>query len=515
MSDAFETHRLTLADISRLVRKYWLLVCTVFVTGTIAMWVSLSVFFTEMYETKTRLLVKVGRENVETPATVQNGSLFSQGVRVADINSEVQMLSSQQLVEAVVDRLGPDTFKSVLATPVYWYQYPKYLLKRTARAGKRLYKEVLYLANIKKRLGPREDAIVTVAGGIEIEPVRDSDILVVMVRMPSPQLAVDVSTVLLETYMQRRLAVRQAQAGSTFFDTRVEETRQRLEELQARRAEARDQWDITAVDDQRRTALEQLAEVEAQLVQNEAEIVLLATQRDLMTDRSAALPAMNPKEQVEAHNPAIQPIEERLAQLRVEEAKVLSRYQSGSETLEKVRSEIRSLEGAIRGVQPTIVSSVTSENNRLKQEFATGAEQQAIRVEGLQRRNQYLRRAAATLREEVRNLVDGGDDLALIEQEYARAQQDYSIYAKRLEEARMSEHLDAQRVANVTAVAPPETPLQPVYPNKLFLIEVAMAMSLLLGIGLSAVVETLDDRVVDERSVTAVGPLAYLGTVQL
>jgi hypothetical protein len=29
------------------------------------------------------------------------------------------------------------------------------------------------------------------------------------------------------------------------------------------------------------------------------------------------------------------------------------------------------------------------------------------------------------------------------------------------------------------------------------------------------VVETLDDRVVDERSVTAVGPLAYLGTVQL
>jgi len=87
------------------------------------------------------------------------------------------------------------------------------------------------------------------------------------------------------------------------------------------------------------------------------------------------------------------------------------------------------------------------------------------------------------------------------------------LYGKRLGEARMSEELDAQRLTNVAIVAPPETPIEPAYPRKLFIMGIAMAVSLVLGIALAALVETTDDRIVDERSVIQLGETAYLGQI--
>jgi len=347
MHDTFVQHTFSKTELRALARKYWLLVLTVFLVGTIAMWGSLSVFFTELYVTNTKLLVKVGRENVETPGTVRNGQVISQGVRVADINSEVQMLSSQAMIETVVDEFGPDKFKSLLVAPDSAWQYPKYLLKLAARQAKALYTETLIIANLKKRLTPRQEAILAVTYGVKVEPIRDSDILVLQVWMPTPQLAVDVSNALLEAYMVRRVQVRQPQAGSAFFEARLENAHERLVAVEAQRAEVRDKWQIASADEQRSASLKQLASLEAELVQNEAERAGLVRQRDLMVERAATMAPLNPKEQVEARNPSIAALEDRLAQLRVEAAKLGTRYQENSETVAKNKTEIASLETAI------------------------------------------------------------------------------------------------------------------------------------------------------------------------
>jgi uncharacterized protein involved in exopolysaccharide biosynthesis len=107
------------------------------------------------------------------------------------------------------------------------------------------------------------------------------------------------------------------------------------------------------------------------------------------------------------------------------------------------------------------------------------------------------------------------DALEMAERDYRLAEQEYLAYAKRLDEARMSEELDSRRVANVTIAAPPETPIKPMYPRRLFLMEIAMAVSLLVGIALAAFLETAEDRILDERAVLSLGNVAYLGTAAI
>lgn len=498
-----------------LSRRYWPLVLAVFLAGTVTMYGILQVFFTDIYETNTRLLVKVGRENVETPPTVRNGQVFSQGVREADITSEVQILSSQFLLERVVKILGPDKFKNVLLPPQSWTGYPKYIAKRVAREVKQAYKEVLIFLALDKRLTPEQEAVMRLVDGVKVEPVKDSDILVLKVRTPSPQLCVEVTNTLLTLYLQERITIRRTPAGSEFFAARVKEAAERLNRTQQTRAAVRKRWDLSVPEEQRSLYLKQLQTLETDLVQSEAELARLKRQRDLMAERAQTMPELVPKEQVEAPNPVIQSIKERVTELKLERAKVASRYQPDSQMMAKIDSEIGDLEAALSREQATIVNSKTSETNPARREFRTGMELQSVQMAGIEGKAAYLRGPKSDLSERLRNVDRGADEVETAEREYRRAEQDYLFYAKRLEEARMSEELDTERVANVAVAQGPETPILPVAPKKRFLMGIAMAVSLVLGLALAALVETTDDRIVDERGVLAFGDLAYVGAINL
>lgn len=508
-------HQLTKARLGELFHRYWLLVAVVFVTGTLAMYGILNVFFTDFYETSSRILVKVGRENVETPTTVQRGQVISQGVRVEDINSEVQILSSRALVDAVVDKLGPKAFESVLLPPASWTGYPRYWVKRFARAARQDWAEFLIQAGLEKRLDPRERAILAVSGGIKVAPIKDSDILELRVRMPGSKLCVEVAKALLDDYLQSRIVIRRASAGSEFFRQETAEARQHMDRLQAAREAIRTRWDLSAPEEQKSQYLKQLSGIENEVVQNEADIAKLRRQQDLMSTRLGSMPDMVHKEQVDSNNPSIQSIKERITALEVERSKTATRYQPDSEVIKKLDSEIADLQAALSREQPTIVSSVTSESNPLKREFHGNIEMQSVQIAGLETRDSALRKPADEIRGNLRSLDRGLDSLESAEREYKLAEQDYLLASKRFDEARMSEQLDAQRVANVSLVEPPVAPLKPVSPNRIFLMEIAMPVSLLLGIALAALAESLDDRISNERGILTVEDLAYLGTMDV
>jgi len=510
-----DEHNLSKARLRQLVRRYWLVVLTVFVAGTLAMYAILPIFFTDLYESTTELLVRVGRENAETPPTVQRGEVVSQGVRMADINSEVQILSSRALVETVVDRLGPDAFKSVLVKPDSWIGYPKYYVKLVMRELKSDYAEFLIAVGLQKRLTPREEAILRVADGIKVEPIRDSDILTLKVRMPSPKLCLDVSNVLLEDYLQRRIAIRRGSAGPDFFSAGLEEARTRLEKTSRHRAEVRDRYKITSPTEELTLDLKELSTLNTEILENEAEIAKLTGQHAVMVQSAEQMPDLVTKERVEANNPVLQTIKDRITTLEVDRAKIASHYQPGSELLRKVDEEIASLKADLARESATIVSTVTTESNPTKRDFHSNSELETVQLAGLRDRNRALRAPAAQLEKQLQDLETGNDELEAAEREYRLAEQDYLTFAKRYDESRMSEDLDARRIANVSVASPPDTPITPVYPRKMFLMEIGMGVALLLGLALAAFLEAMEDRILDERGLLTLGGVAYLGTVEV
>lgn len=508
-----EPQPLTWSEIKELFREYRMVILCVFLGGVLGTYAVLQVAFTELYETTAGVLVKTGRENVETPATVQNGQMLSQGVRDADINSEVQMLSSRALVEDVVDKLGPDAFKSVLRKPDSIFGYPKYALKWSARQVKNGYKELLILTALKKRLTPREEAIQAAGDGLKVAPVKESDTLTVTVRMPSPGLAVAFTNSLLDFYLKDRVAARANPGGISFFTGELNQKRELMRQAERAREAVRAEWGISSAAEQRSLRLKELSDIETEIAMNESEIARLRQQSGAMSAQIAQLPAMMRKEEVTAPNPSIQSIKDRLAALQVERAQLAARYQPGADPLQAVESEIASLESVLNRQQPTIVSENRAEANPTTWAFRQEIETENVKIAGLQARDQQLAVAAGQIRGVLRRLDRGGDVYEGAERDYRLAENNYVIYTNKQEQERISAALDARDVANVAVYARPSWPFEPVFPRKVFLVEIAIPLSLALAILVAALLNSLDDRIRTGRDLSQLEGVAFLGSV--
>jgi uncharacterized protein involved in exopolysaccharide biosynthesis len=508
---AHEQQSLAWADLFRLARKYYLLTVVVSLAVTIGAWITLQVFYTDEYETQTSVLVKIGRENAQIPASVQNGSLLTQGVRIQDINSEVQMLSANALVEKVVDRFGPEAFKSVLKQPESIWGYPKYYLKRTSRSVKRAYKEFLIAANIKKRLTDREDAIEVLAYGRKVEPVKESDVLTLKVRLPSAKLAMDCANALLQEYLNTRAQVRHTAAGTQFFDAELKKLQDNLDKLRADRAQVRRNWELSSPAEQRSNLLTELASIRERVDASDADINRLSRQRDIVSQKAGSTADMLTKEQVVALNPSIQSIKEQLTKLELERARVSERYGAQSTVLAKSDSEIASLRGLLAQESPTIVATTTTEANPLKKELVKDLENHEVQLAGLENEKTSLKEPEVRIKAELDRLNRGSDAFDAIEREYQIAEQFYLLDVKKLQEAKLNDELDEQRVENVSVIASPDQPIEPVYPPKPFIMAIAPAVGLLLGIAFSALLESMEDRIETAADVESIDGLNCLG----
>lgn len=515
LEQRFEQHSLSWADLFALVAKYRWVILTVFVAVTIGAWATLQVFFTDEFETKSNILVKIGRENAETPSSIQNGNLMTTGVRLQDINSEVQMLSSRALIENVVDQFGPDLFKSVLKQPDSIWGYPKFYLKTTARFVKRQYKEFLIAVSIKKRLTPREEAILVLQNGLKVEPIKESDVLTMKLRLPSARLAMECANALLQRYLTTRSNIRRTAAGADFFDAELNKDEAHLGTLRGDRERVRTKYGISSAVEQRTNLLKQYAALRERIDNTDASLQRVEHQREAVAVAASRGDDLLKKEQITAQNPSIQSIKERLTTLELERVRLAGRYSSDSEVLANSDKEITALRHLLSNESPTIISTVTSEANPLKRELHKDLENHDVELAGLRSERAQLEIPLRRIREELASLNVGGDAFETAEREYRLAEGFYVLHVRKMQEAKLNDELDQRRVANVSIIAPPDEPIEPIYPPKPFVMGIALPVGLLLGIAVSALLESMEDRILSEKDLDSIDGLEFMGTFNL
>jgi uncharacterized protein involved in exopolysaccharide biosynthesis len=338
----------------------------------------------------------------------------------------------------------------------------------------------------------------------------------VRLRLPDPDVSLRVLETLLQLYYEHRVQVR---GGNTevrkFFDAQVENYEQQLKDLGGVREQVRTRWNLSSVPDQRGLLLKRLHELASQIDANEAEKAMLRQQQQGMQARLKALPDELRSAQVVTPNPAMQSIKERITTLQLEHAKLSSRYDPQSQVMKNIDGELAALRSRLTQENPTLIGSITSEPNPLKQNFMQSIEQTEVKIAGLEASIKRLRSQTTAIEEQLKSLNAGEDQLEVIERERKIAEQNYFTYTKRREEARISEEFDRRRIANISILSPPVRPIEPVYPRKLFIMGLCLPVGLLFGIALALLLEYMNDAVSTPHDLAGLEGLAYLGTFRL
>ncbi len=460
-------------DLGRALSYHWLLIMLTGLGTVICTYLAFQ-FVPDQYVSTSRLLVKLGRENVELPATVDKGSLLSTGVRKEEINSEIQLIASRPLIEATVDRIGLAAFRSDPPPPVTWFQRLKAVIRSVVSEVRATVREWLILLNLRQRLAEREEVVLLLTKTLSVEREKDSDVIAISAKLPSGDLAMRVVSTVVEIYLERRVEMRRDRGMSDFFDDQLNVLRAQLADLDARKLRLRDTRNMSAVSEERVLLVSRLQGLYGQLADDERELLLLGAAPRAAASASAAALAVPL-----SSFPNLEQLRVKTTELRVRRTELLQKFKPDAEPVDRVSREIAEIERTL---------------------------QLAITTQQAQRRE-----LARTIEQRLLSLNGGEAALEVIERERQAATQNYQSYQRRREEARVSEALDVRRVSNIALLSPAERPIEPVGPRKLLIVALAFPFGLIAGLGIALLLEYLNQTIRDERDLAPGGRSLHLG----
>ena len=429
----------------------------------------------DIYESQARILVKLGRENMDAPATVTRSSVVASGIRKEEIFTNIILISSRPLIEQTLDEIGLDAFRPPEAPPTTLMGSVKRQIRNVIRSAREGVQELLIALNIEKRLTFRDRVILGLESLLIVERDKESDVILVRLRLPAPELAQRFLTVLVRRYRDMHVQVHSDSTSSDFFEKTSGSYLGRLGAYEADMAKLRSQYKISSINEERVRLLARVHELYAEIEADQRDLALLphAAEHEKPSER----------DELSDSNPSTTLIKDRITQQRMRRMEMLGQFQPGSEQVRNVDAEIAALESSFSGA--------------LKRRIAVKKEQ------------------AAAIEQRMSDINVAEDKIDTLERQRALAVQNYNDYAHRWEESRISDELDRRRVANVAVLGPPTLPLRPIAPARRLIMLLSIPAGLLLGIAATVILQALSDKIQRPSDLLGIDGLAFLGTFDL
>lgn len=479
--------------------------------GGVGLW---TLYGPKTYRSDAKLFVRLGRESVTLDPTATTGQVVSvTESRESEMNSIYEMLHNRALFEAVALEVGPEEIlglprhdgKTIVAVavadgadaaPAEASAAESTLGQQAAALGRRAVASLMSAARGAENATADallvDRAVRKLETSLHLAAVRKSSIISVSCDANSPQLAQRITQALIDRYLEQHARMNRIQGSHDFF---TEQTRFLSDDLRQREEELRDlknQLNIGSLDLQRELLLRRLGDTEIELRQTEAEIASTEAHVAALRERLTELPAMLVKEETTGHaNQAADEMRNQLYTLQLKEAELLTKYQEDYYLVQNIRRQIAEAK-AILDRESDPRTQVTRSTNRLHEELQLAmltAQSQLAREKA---KSQALGEQLAAGRKELETLNSNAVRLTELQRELELQDVKYRKYADNLEQARIDQALETNRISNINMVQPPTLALKPVKPKKLMNLALGLAMGVLGAVGLALVAEQLD-----------------------
>ncbi len=393
--------------------------------------------FGASYRAEVRILVRRGRSDPPAAAEQTAPPDFSRvEVTEEDLNSEVELLKDDDVLRQVVkstDLASHDW--------LHWLRPHEEPAASVERAARRLAKR------------------------LKVEPLKKTNLVAVSYEASDPQVAVRVLQSLSTAYLEKHTEVHRPAGELHFFDQQMAESQQQVEQAQQRLLDFTKSHDVIAAGQQRDLILRRIDDVEAAYKQTQVELSEATHRVQELEKEIIELPARTTTQVRTADNPELlRSLKTSLLDLQLKKIQLLMKFEPTHRLVQEVEEQIQETQSAIAAEKSTPVRDETTDKD-VDYEWAKGELERArVDVTGLLAREQKTGAQLAEYRTLARQLGTDAltqDDLTSAQQ---AAQENYLLYVKKREEARMGDALDRGGIVNVAIAEQPVAPALPVWP---------------------------------------------------
>jgi len=462
----------------------------VFVTVTLGTFLA-----AEVYRSDAKVLVRVGKESVSLDPTATTGPVITLGQqRENEIKSELEILNSQDLVEKVVDAMGPATFLRSAddmegqggASGQASWQASSVTgpIKRGLRAT---WASVTGLKEsiIPGTLTDRDKAVLAVTKGLEIDTLKNSNIITISFEAQSRKLAQETINKLIGFYLDKHINVHRTRGSYEFFNQQTDQLRNSLVQAEEDLREIKNNTGIASLNEQRLVLVKRIGDLEQELEGTESALAASKAKLQVLRKTLSGLPeTLVTQETVGTPNQGADLMRARLYDLQLKEQELLSRFTENSEQVQEVRRQIAEAQGLLDKEERTRTQTTRGLNEAHKQVKLALVTEEAT-FSSLEAKAREQRAQLSSNRGELKGVNDSEIRLTQAQREKDIQEANYRKYYEKLEQARIDNALEIEKISNITVVQPATYPAKPVRPRKALNLALGLFLGIFGGLGLA------------------------------
>jgi len=506
-----ESYQSLLHDATNALTRRWRLIAVVSLSMIFTVYLAL-LFISSKYEASAKLMVKLGRENTEVPLTVNRGMVNTIGVQKEEINTYISLLTSRGLAEAVVDRIGLERFLYEPPPPKTLFKAVKYYLKQVWKETNKALETVLDALGLKPKLSDREGVIKALSKNLTAVQDKDSNVILLTLRLSDPSLALDALNAALEFFFKRHHELFHNTDLRAMFDEQTKSMLKELDGVQGEIDKVKAKWGIKSVTEQRSRLIERLYKVRHELDEEAAQF---RTGQHLQILLGQALKTHAPttlESEVVQPNPRAEQMRQRRTKLQMDRAHKSELFEPNTEIIQTLDQEIGSIDALLAREEAQQHGAKTFKRDSLYDKIYNEAEWSKVSLANLEVAMDEKRRQVEALESELKQLDRGAYELHVAELTFNSMEQRIITYTARQEEARIDDVLERQRIANVEVLSKPAVGEEAVSPPRLLIMGVGLGSSLLLGFLTALLLEWREEKVFEEADLARISDLPFLGT---
>ena len=436
----------TLRDVLAMAFRHRRLITLSFV-GIFTGGVLAAMLLPAQYEAHTKILVK--HERVDPVVTSEPHAMPQLGndvVTEQDLNSEVELIQSRDLLQKVVEACG-------------------------LQLGKRSFWDSLFPGSAGRKDLRIPKAVRTLEADLKVEPLKKSNLIEMTYTSTDPELSARVLTTLADDYLVKHLEVHRPPGAFNFFQQQTEQYRRELATAEGRLADFSHDQSHGAVSPQvqRDLALQGANQFDATLQQTRAAIAETKA-RIRVLEAQAAMTAPRLTTAERENSQLLEQLKSSLLTLELKRTEMLGKFEPGYRLVQEVEAQIVQTRNAIAAEESAPIHEQTTDRNPTYQWLDGELAKARADLASLQAQ------AAATAQSlrVYRNNALLLDQKDIVQQDLIRTAKadegNYLLYFNKQEEARIADALDNKRIVNVAIAEAATVPALPVHSRWLFVL---------------------------------------------
>jgi uncharacterized protein involved in exopolysaccharide biosynthesis len=427
------------------------------------------------YEAEMKILVK--RERVEPLITPDRDSqsVLLRDITPEDINSEVELLKGRDLLEKVVTSCGLQTLEgsAPVSAPANG---------NSSAPGSKQGEDLRI---------PR--AVMALEKDLRVEVVAKSKMIEVRYAARNPQLAAKVLQTLSGLYLEKHLAVHRPPGALDFLQHQTDQYKKGLAAAEKQLADFSRNKGVVSIEIEKDLALRKLSDFETQLRDSQTAEAAVEQRIKSLEAQATSRPERVVTQVTSSSDPLlIQQLNTTLLSLQLKRTELLSKYEPGYRAVQEVDTQIAQTREALAQAEKDKLRGETTDLDRTRQWLDEELARARAELATLKARSAEITKVVEAYRESARQIGSKEIEHQDLVRSAKTAEENYLLYLRKQEEARISDELDRKRIVNVAIAEAATVPALPASPHWDLNLILGFALALLVSLALAFVVDYMD-----------------------